>query len=292
MIMGTDWKYHLSLIAAVCLWGSSFIGSKIAMQAFSPVFLCLLRFIIASCVLAVMALFHGRFKRPSGKDLKYIFFSGILGISIYYAIENIAVSMTSASDASVISAAYPVITVAVGILFYHLQARRFEIAGILMAVCGVLIMTVSGRREGSSFLGNMMMIFNGFLWAFYNYLTQKISHDTDNFTVTALQVLTGTVGFIPMLMLEDIRIGPLTPAVAGAVGFLSVLCTLAALFLYNYGLRRVSASTAASLMNLMPVAGIALSAAILHETITARHVFGTAVIIGGVLLSAQRYRNQ
>ena len=282
----------MSLIIAVCLWGSSFIGTKIALQAFSPVFLCLVRFVIASAVLAAMCLCGKKVHIPARKDMKYIVLSGLLGISVYYAVENFAVALTSASDASVISASYPIIMILTGILFFHLRAKRYEIIGIVMAVCGVLILTVSGETEGASLQGDLLILANGFLWAFYSFMTQKISPSVDNFTVICLQMMTGTLGFIPMLCLEPVYIGTITPAVILAVLFLSVPCNLAALFLYNYGLRKVSASVAASLMNLMPVAGIVLSAVILHESIALRHVAGTAVIIGGVLLSVRRYGNQ
>jgi drug/metabolite transporter (DMT)-like permease len=60
---------------------------------------------------------------------------------------------------------------------------------------------------------------------------------------------------------------------------------LGALLLYNYGLRGTNPAAAAAMMNLMPIAGVVLSALILKETITIRHLLGTAVIIAGVFLS-------
>lgn len=281
-----DLKYHLALIAAVCIWGSSYIASKIALEAFSPLLLCLVRFILAS-----LCMFLIRLKKkksiPSKKDLKYMALSAISGIAVYYALENIAVSMTSASDASLISAVYPVITILIGILFFRLKTNRNEVLGILMGVCGVIILTVSGSDSSGSVWGNLLIAFNGCLWACYNYMTQRISSEPDDFTVTYYQTMIGTVCFIPMLAFErNMRIS-LTPSAIAAVMYLSLICSLAALFLYNYGLRKVSAARAASLMNLMPVAGVILSVLILHESVTLKHLIGGSVIIAGVLLSAR-----
>ncbi len=286
-----DLKYHLALIAAVCIWGSSYIASKIALEAFSPLLLCLIRFILASLCMFLLRLKRERII-PSKRDLKYMTLSAISGIAVYYALENIAVSMTSASDASLISAVYPVITILIGILFFHLKTNRNEIMGILMGVCGVIILTVSGSDGAGSVLGNMLIALNGCLWAGYNYMTQKISDEPDDFTVTYYQTLIGTVCFLPMLAFErNIRFA-VTPGSIAAVLYLSLICSLAALFLYNYGLRRVSAARAASLMNLMPVAGVILSVLILHETVTFRHLAGGAVIIAGVLLSAKEHGSE
>ena len=287
----TDLKNHLALIAAVCIWGSSYIASKIALEAFSPLLLCLIRFILSSVFMFVIRLSRKRYI-PSKRDLKYMTLSAISGIAVYYALENIAVSMTSASDASLISAVYPVITILIGILFFHLKTNRNEVLGILMGVCGVIILTVTGNDGSGSMAGNALIAFNGCLWACYNYMTQRISDEPDDFTVTYYQTLIGTVCFIPMLVFEKNMRWSVTPNALIAVLYLSLICSLAALFLYNYGLRKVSAARAASLMNLMPVAGVVLSVLILHETITLKHLIGGTVIIAGVFLSAQKPKNE
>lgn len=273
---------------SVCLWGSSFIADKIALQTFSPLFLCLIRFMISSAVLLLIRLGKKDFRRPDTEDMKKIAAAAFLGISVYYAIENIAVNMTSAADASVISAAYPLLTILTGIVFYHFRPSRNQIAGILMACIGVLILTVSSSSENSSLIGNLMMTFNGFLWAMYNYLTGRISRSCDNFSVTYLQILIGTACFIPLLFLEHVSIGPLTVSSVLAVVYLALCCSLAALLLYNYGLRNTDPATAAALMNLIPVAGVVLSSLILKETITVRHILGGAIIIAGVFVSEYR----
>lgn len=292
MNMNRSWKHYLALMISVCLWGSSFIADKIALQSFSPLFLCLIRFMISTAVLLVFRLGRKDFRYPDPEDMKKIAAAAFLGISVYYAIENIAVNMTSAADASVISAAYPLLTILTGIVFYHFRPARNQIIGILMACIGVLILTVSSSRENSSLIGNLMLVFNGFLWALYNYLTGRISKDCDNFSVTYLQILIGTVCFIPMLFLESFTIGTITLTSVLAVLYLAVCCSLAALLLYNYGLRNTDPATTAALMNLMPVAGVVLSALILKETITMRHILGGVIIIVGVFVSEHRSRKK
>ena len=292
MIMNRSWKHYFALMISVCLWGSSFIADKIALQSFSPLFLCLIRFMISTAVLLVFRLGRKDFRYPDPEDMKKIAAAAFLGISVYYAIENIAVNMTSAADASVISAAYPLLTILTGIVFYHFRPARNQIIGILMACIGVLVLTVSSSRENSSLIGNLMLVFNGFLWALYNYLTGRISRHCDNFSVTYLQILIGTVCFIPMLFLETCTIGTITLTSVLAVLYLAVCCSLAALLLYNYGLRNTDPATTAALMNLMPVAGVVLSALILKETITIRHILGGVIIIVGVFVSEHKGRKE
>ncbi len=286
--MNHAWKHYIALMAAVCLWGSSFIADKIALQTFSPLFLCLIRFAISSAALILMRLKRKSFRYPGAEDMKKILPAAILGTSMYYALENIAVNMTSAADASVISASYPVITILTGMVFYHFRPSGNQFAGILLACIGVLILTVDPSSESSSLIGNLILIGNGFLWALYNYTTGRISRDCDTFSVTYLQILIGTACFVPMLFFEHIHIGPITLSAVLAVLYLALCCMLGALLLYNYGLRNTNPAAAAAMMNLMPIAGVVLSALILKETITIRHLLGTAVIIAGVFLSEFR----
>ena len=154
MNMNRSWKHYFALMISVCLWGSSFIADKIALQSFSPLFLCLIRFMISTAVLLVFRLGRKDFRYPDPEDMKKIAAAAFLGISVYYAIENTAVNMTSAADASVISAAYPLLTILTGIVFYHFRPARNQIIGILMACIGVLVLTVSSSRENSSLIGS------------------------------------------------------------------------------------------------------------------------------------------
>lgn len=278
-------RAYLSLILAVVLWGSSFIGSKIALGHFSVCLLCMVRFVLATVFMFIVMLVSKRsFALPEKKDRKYILLSALLGIAVYYALENLGLTMTGAADASVISASYPTITVLTGILMYHEHVSRASVFGILCAFAGVVILTFAAPDGSSSLYGDLLLVADGFMWAQYNYLTQRISKDCDNITVTFWQTLAGTILFIPFLLLETPVIRDPDPAAIAAVLYLSAGCTVFALLLYNVGLRDVSADTAAALMNFMPVAGIILSALILHEAITLRHLLGTAIIIAGVML--------
>ena len=282
-------KYYLSVIAAVVLWGSSFIATKIALGAFSPLLLCMARFVLASVLLATAMKAKGcSFAVPKGRDLLYILASSLCGISIYYAIENIGLSLTSAADASVISASYPAICAITGVIMYKAKLSLRMMAGILLAMAGVVVMNGTAQAYGEGSLpGNLLLIFDGFMWAQYNYLTKRISPAMGDVAITFWQMLAATVMFIPALFLEKNTLGEITSASVFSLAYLSGFCTVAALGLYNYGLRKVNAEIAAVLMNLMPIAGLILSVLVLHEKIAGYHVAGIAIIILGVLLSSR-----
>ena len=214
--------------------------------------------------------------------------SAILGISVYYALENVALAKTSASDASLIEAAFPALTALVGLVVYRERPSKRMLAGIAASIIGVAILTQFDPAQSSSLLGDFLLLFDGCLWGFYNYETKSISHKYDSFTLTMYQCAIGTVFFVPMLALEKPVLTNITPAFILTLVYLSTACSLGALLLYNYGLKGMKASTAAVIMNLMPIFGVLLSWGILHETITRRKLIGGAIILLGVWISTTR----
>jgi len=278
-------RYYLSLIIGILFWSSSFIASKIAYTSFSPLVVCMFRFVLSSVLMSIIGI-AAKKERPSNHDLIYIILSAIAGITFYFAIENIGLSLTTASNASLIGAAYPVMTILVGICVYRMRISGRTLAGIVVAIIGVYILTAKSTEtiEGT-WRGDVLLILDGFLWGFYNFLTQSISKECDTYTISWYQMVAGCICFIPLLFLQKPVIQNVTFSSIAAILYLSAACTIAASFLYNYGLRGVSAKTAVSLMNLMPVFGLFFSATILHETIAWKQILGGLIVLFGVFLS-------
>ena len=68
--------------------------------------------------------------------------------------------------------------------------------------------------------------------------------------------------------------------------YLSLGCSVGAFLLYNFGLKKLSAATSVSLMNLVPVFGIIFPALFLKEIITIEQILGGVIVIVGVILSS------
>ena len=72
------------------------------------------------------------------------------------------------------------------------------------------------------------------------------------------------------------------------IAFLAALCSVAAFLLYNHGLRRLEASVAVNLLNIVPVAGLGWAVVLAGERLTPVQVLGGGVVIAGVTLSLHR----
>ena len=77
----------LALLTSVGLWGSGFVAIRMALPAYSPTHLALLRFLAASATIVIYALIAG-VRPPARKDIPYILLMGFISISVYHLALN------------------------------------------------------------------------------------------------------------------------------------------------------------------------------------------------------------
>ena len=279
----------LSTMTGIMLWSTSFVATKMAYESFSPLTLGACRFIIASLALTMLVRIWGGFIIPPAKDLLLLSVSGLLGITLYFAMENIGVNMTSASNAALIVASYPAITILLERCCYGISISWVKGVGIALAAIGVYIISISTSDAGGErqLLGNIILIATGIVWALYNFATRSVINKYPAITVSFYQTIAGTIAFIPLAAIEypEWRL-PSTQSWLVLL-YLGLFCSVAAFMLYNYGLRRLSAGAAVTLMNLVPVFGVIFSVLLLDESVHASQLLGGIIVIVGVIASVR-----
>ncbi|QDY85797.1 EamA family transporter [Paenibacillus polymyxa] len=282
--------YYSSTILALLIWSTSFIATKAAYTTFPPLTLGLSRFIIASIVLGIVLLIKKEHVKVKPKDLATISFSGVLGITLYFSMENIGVSLTTASNAALIVASYPAITSLLEFILYKVKLSKYKICGIALAMIGVYFLTSVGESPDgkNQLIGNLILIGTGFAWAFYTFMTRKVVDKYPPVTLSFYQTVAGSIFFIPLALLEKDSWQAPTTGSFMLLMYLGVFCSVIAFLLYNYGLIKLSPSSSVSLMNLVPIFGVIFSVVLLHETVSWRQIIGGLVVIIGVLMSAHQ----
>ncbi|KRE33016.1 DMT family transporter [Paenibacillus sp. Soil724D2] len=280
--------YLIAVIIAILLWSTSFVGTKIAYLSFPPLTLGAARFVIASVILGAIMLSRKEFIRPAPKDMGLMALSGILGTTLYFALENIGLELTTASSAALIVASYPAITALLEFIFFRIKISWVKGVGIVMAVLGVY--QISGGSSGESsgqLTGNLILILAGVVFAAYNFTTRKVVKNYSMVTVSFYQTIAGTLAFIPLALIERSRWQVPSAESLWVLLYLGVFCSVTAFMLYNYGLRNLSSGTAMALMNLVPLFGVLFSTVFLHEVLHIFDLIGGMVIIVGVILSVR-----
>ena len=289
------WPALGALTAATLLWGGSFIAMKIAMRGFSPLLVVFCRMALASAVFALLWRRLGGFRSARG-DWPALLFMGFCEPCLYFVFEAWALTLTQASQASMVTSMLPVLTAltAAVVLKERLEARAM--CGLGLAVAGVAVMSVSGaptEQAPRPVLGNFLEFIAMCCAVGYIVTAKRLAARHKPLYLTAVQSFTGTLFFLPALFIvplpERLETGPVL-----AVVFLGLGVTFVAYGLYNYGVSRAPAAKAAAFINLIPVVTCLLSRVFLDESLTPLQWTGGAMALCGVGLGAgwRRARRQ
>lgn len=237
-----DISYILAGTLAVLIWSTSFVATKMAYRSFPPLTLGAARFVIASLVLGTILLAQGASRKPTPRDAGLISVSGVLGITVYFALENTGVRLTTASNAALIIASYPAITSLFELLLYRTRVSWMKMLGISMALFGVYRLSHSQQGGGGEqqLMGNLLLIAAGIVWTLYNFVTRRVVRGYPMITVSFYQTVAGTLTFIPLALTERASWQVPTIEASLILLYLGVFCSVAAFLLYNYGLRGLS----------------------------------------------------
>lgn len=174
-----------AIFACVLFWGFSFISIKVAIAVFPPMTLGLFRFVLALVFLFFIKRRFAPKETLKIRDIPLLFGAGITGVTLYFFCENNGVALVTASEASIITGAIPVLTMAAewtgaklfrrpsgSILPERIGGRRWLGAAISMAgvwlVAGAAL-AVSGSLRGYLYMGGAALS-----WVAYCFLTRPL----------------------------------------------------------------------------------------------------------------------
>jgi drug/metabolite transporter (DMT)-like permease len=274
-----------AVLAAALIWSSSFAVTKVVLAEVPPMTLGAIRFVVAALVLGVVVHAGGR-RLPAPRQRLSLGFAGLLGITAYFALENAGVDLATASDATLIVAAYPIITLA---LSGRAAFSPVRLIGMLVAIAGVWLV-VRGQTGGGEhrLWGDVLLVAGGLAWAVYNLVVRRDGSGASPIVVTYYQTLAGAGGFVLLSLTEVDRWSVPAGGTLLRIGFLAVFCSVAAFLLYNHGLRGLEPSVAVNLLTIVPVAGLGWAVLLAGETLGLAQVLGGAVVLIGVTLGSRR----
>ncbi|MFF5979309.1 DMT family transporter [Streptomyces olindensis] len=284
---GTTVRAVCAVMAAALFWSSSYAVTKRVLQDVGPLSIGAIRFTLAALLLGVMVrTSRHRPARPGPRQRRQLYLSGFLGITVYFILENVGVDLATASDASLIVATYPLMTMLVELVVFRTRMPLPRVTGVLLATVGAFLVVRNGAEVGGSsrWLGDALLLLGGLAWAGYNVLGKRASAGQDAMSVTYYQTLVGAGGFLLASLLEadDWRMPDATAS--SLLAYLAVACSVGGFLLYNYGLRRMTSSVAVNILNLVPVFGVIGAVVINGESIRLAQVTGGLIIVVGVAL--------
>ncbi|MFA7396723.1 MAG: DMT family transporter, partial [Sphaerochaetaceae bacterium] len=173
---------HALALITVTIWGTTFIATKLLLSGFSPVEILLIRFLMAYVGLSVYTIATGSRKRAPF-DLRHELLcgaAGLTGVVMYYYLENVALTMTNASNVGILVSMAPLSTALLGIfLLKEEKVRPAIFVGFFIASVGAVLVMFNGIVEFDvQIKGDLLAISATLGWALYSIILRKIDSTT------------------------------------------------------------------------------------------------------------------
>jgi len=278
-------------LVTVVLWGSAFVGIRIAGEAFSPGALALARLLVSTAILTAVVGVRGWVPVPPWRDLRTIAVYGVLFLGVYSVTLNTAERLVDAGTAAMIVNSGPILIAVLAGIFLREGYPPGLFAGCVIAFLGAVLIGMGAVRseQPSALLGAALCGIAAVAYAVAVVVQKAVLVRVSALPVTWLGCVAATVvclPFGPVLVAETATAG--ASAIAWAV-YLGAGPTAVGFLTWTYALRRGSAGRTGSLNYLIPVVAIVLGWALLGEAPPLLAVCGGTLCLIGVLVARQRW---
>ena len=280
---------HLACLFSVIVWGTTFISTKLLLVNFNPVEILFYRFIIG--ILTLYIVHPHMLKVKSWKHEITFILTALSGVTLYYLLENLALTYTSASNVGVITSAAPFFTALLAYFFIK-EEHRLKISffiGFIFAIIGIALVSFNGAQLQLNPFGDLLALTAAFCWGCYGICYKKVSsYGYSLFGATRRIILYGTVLLLPSLRFFDVSLDFqrfLSPAILANYLYLGLLASGLCFVTWNYSVNVLGTIKTSVYIYAIPLVTVIASALILDESITPISGLGTVLIVIGLGIS-------
>ncbi len=282
---------HILALFTVAIWGVTFVSTKILIQhGLSPEIIFILRFALA--YVCTLVLCHDRLFANSIKDEFYLIFAGITGGSLYFITENSVLSLTSASNVSLIICCSPIFTMILCKFIYKDKISKIAWLGSVIAFFGVGVVVQNGTNNFNiNPLGDLLTVAAAFSWSVYCLILKYLNPHYSNLYINRKVFFYGLVTAILWSCIDNSflcsRFLRGDSEIIGNLIFLGFGASFLCYIMWNRAVKYIGVERTSGYIYLVPLVTIIASTIFLEESVTLTMVAGALLIIGGVFLSTK-----
>jgi drug/metabolite transporter (DMT)-like permease len=278
------WQADLALAVVAVIWGCTFVVVKQALADISTIYFLFLRFAMASVGMAL--LFSPGFRRMHWREIGRGLGAGaIAGLFLWlgYILQTIGLKYTSAGNSGFLTGLYIVLVPPIGAVIFRRRPGAREIAGILIAALGMVVMTLPWIESNFHMnSGDMLTLACAVAFALHLLTVGYYSQRERTEALALGQIACAAILSGCALTVEPPR-AVWNRAVWLALALTAVFATTAAFALQTWAQRYTTATRTALIFALEPVVALLAAVSFGREPLTVYAVAGGALILAGIL---------
>jgi len=280
----------LALGTLYIVWGSTYLGIRIAIHTIPPLLMASTRFAIAGVLLYAWSVRRGDIAGDRPGQRQWIA-AAIVGV-LLLAGGNGGVSwgeqFVSSGVAALLVASVPIWMV----VFAHFSGDdRISwpvAAGLVMGIAGVALLVQPAGAGTNHLLGSLVILGAAFSWAAGSVYARRAFLPARPLVATGMEMIAGSVALLALSVMTGepgkIRLAQVSWQSVAALGYLVVFGSLLAFSAYVWLLRHTPTAVAGTYAFVNPAVAVLLGATFVGEVLTPRILIGGAVIILAVVL--------
>lgn len=277
-------KYRLLIVIATIIWGSSFVVVKGTTDFLDPALILVVRFSIAALLLAIAFIKH----RGLYFKKEYIGYGLLFGVALFcaYYLQTVGIQYTTPGKNAFLTGTYCVLVPFFAWFATRKKPTFINIAAALLCFCGIGF--VSLGNEGGINVGDLLTLACAVFYAIHIVLVAKFSEGRNIYVLTMWQFAGVAACSTVVAVVTGANPAPLATldlSQAGALAYLAVACTALALLFQNIGQANIPPASASLLLSLESPFGVLFSVALGAETVSAKILFGFALIFAAIVIS-------
>ena len=281
----------VALWVVYLVWGSTYLGIKLAVRTLPPLLTAGTRFLAAAAVLAAILALARRSLRVDRREALSAAGLGVVLLACGVGMVHVAETRIDSGVAAMIAGSVPLQIV----VWRALARERVPRATVLAAAVGLvglaLVVGPDGLGGGSVAVGLLVMLAASLAWSRGSFVSRRLSIPGDPFVATVYEMLGGGAVLVAAGLVAGeggrLDADAFQPGPVAAWAYLAIVGSVIGFSAYAWLLRNAPISQVVTHQYVNPLVAVALGALLLGERPAATTLAGAALIVGAVVVTAR-----
>lgn len=276
----------IALIVVYFVWGSTYLGIRVAVATIPPYLMTGCRWIVAGSLLFAIQWLTAREARqlPSLAEVRRAAVTAVLLIVGGNGLLCVAEQHVESGTAALLIAGTPIWMVLIDSIFERKAPTRNVIAGLLVGTGGTIVL-VGNLSRGGDALFALLILLASLSWALGSVYARGKPHRT--FTASLEMLVGGAVSIAVGLAAGEwshLRIAAISPDSLWGMLWLITAGAMLGYSAYAYAVRALPTATVATYAYVNPIVAVVLGILILGERVSWTLLAGGTAIVASVAL--------
>jgi len=282
---------RLAALAAVILWGISFVATRAALSEISPIPLVFTRFALGTAFLLTLLAVRRRLEIPPRESWPALAAMGFLGIFLHQMLQAHGLTLTTAVHTGWLIGLIPIWSAVLSAVVLREKLGSAKVAGLLLGFAGAALVVTRGNLSGGLLAlpttrGDLLILASTVNWAVYSVVGRRTLARLGSARATTFAMFVGWAMLAPFFFLGAgwTEYARLSPAGWAAIAFLGIGCSGLGYLFWYAALEKLETSRVAAFLYLEPLVTLAAAVVLLGEPVHAMTVVGGLIVLAGVFL--------